>query len=305
MPAPFPQEGMNGKPVVIRTLDIGGDKVMRDGHRMQDPESNPFLGNRSIRFLLDNPDVFRCQIRAVLRASPGGNLQLMYPMVATLEELRAANLLLGAIGGIYFVAYDSFYPLLIHEGNFQKAYSVSSTLETLTMVMVPVSTFIYKAFGILPLFLANAVTYLAAAVMETQIRAGEEYIGLRAAEGGEEPGLRRFTSDFREGMRYLIGEKGLLAVAVYFTFSSLTGGMAEIVTLPWFRGHFTDGEYVFALTWGMSSLARFLGGIAHYNIKLPTKAKYGIALAVYISIAVLEGAYLFTPVPVMMVMTSV
>ena len=81
-------------PVVIRMMDIGGEKVMRDGRRMQDPEANPFLGNRSIRFLLDNPDVFRCQIRAVLRASTGGNLQLMYPMVATLEELRAANLLL-------------------------------------------------------------------------------------------------------------------------------------------------------------------------------------------------------------------
>ncbi|MBQ9431808.1 MAG: phosphoenolpyruvate--protein phosphotransferase [Kiritimatiellae bacterium] len=82
-----------GQPVVIRMLDIGGDKVMRDGRRMQDPETNPFLGNRSIRFLLDNPDEFRRQIRAVLRASSGGNLRLMYPMVSTLEELRAANLL--------------------------------------------------------------------------------------------------------------------------------------------------------------------------------------------------------------------
>ena len=90
--------------------------------------------------------------------------------------LAAANLLLGAIGGIYFVAYDSFYPLLISEGNFQKAYSVSSTLETLTVVMVPVSTFIYKTFGILPLFAVNTATYLIAAVMETRIRAEERYI---------------------------------------------------------------------------------------------------------------------------------
>lgn len=218
--------------------------------------------------------------------------------------LAGANFLLGGIGGVYFVAYDSFYPLLISEGNFSRAYSVSATLETLTMVMVPISTFVYKAFGILPLFLTNTCTYLAAAILETQIRADESYIDARAAEGGaQEKGLRRFTADFREGMLYLVSEKGLLAIAVYFMFSSLTGGMTGVVTLPWFRGHFSDGEYVFALTWGMSSLARFIGGLVHYNIKLPAKAKFTVALAVYISLAVLEGAYLFTPVPVMMVMT--
>ena len=217
--------------------------------------------------------------------------------------LAAANFSLGAISGIYFVAYDSFYPLLISEGNFSRAYSVSATLETLTMFMVPLSTFIYKTFGILPLFIANTVTYLVAAVMETQIRAEEAYIGVRAEEPQQNVGLKRFTADFREGMRYLISEKGLLAIAVYFGFSSLNGGMTEVVTLPWFRGQFADGEYVFALTWGMASLARFIGGLVHYNIRLPEKAKYAIALTVYISIAVLEGTYLFTPVPVMMIMT--
>ena len=214
--------------------------------------------------------------------------------------LAAANLLLGAIGGIYFVAYDSFYPLLIHEGNFQKAYSVSSTLETLTMVMVPVATFIYKTCGILPLFLVNALTYLTAAVMETQIRAEETYIDRRDSAA---PGLRRFFADFREGMGYLAGEKGLLAIAVYFLFSFLAGGMTEVVTLPYFRSTFQNGEYVFMLTWGMASAARFIGGLLHYRFQLPEKARYGIALAVYIAISVLEGIYLFFPVPIMMVMT--
>ena len=216
--------------------------------------------------------------------------------------LAVANMIFGAISGVYFVAYDSFYPLLISEGNYQKAYSVSATLETLTMVMVPVSTFIYKTFGIVPLFVTNTLTYLIAAIMETQIQTQEDYIALQAEKHDEQKGLRRFTADFAEGIGYLISEKGLLAVAIYFLFSSLTGGMTGVVTLPYFRNTYHNGEYVFMLTWGMASVARAIGGLLHYNIRLPSQHKYRIALIVYISISMLEGAYLFTPIPAMMVM---
>lgn len=218
--------------------------------------------------------------------------------------LAATNFLLGAIGGIYTVAYDSFYPLLIREGNFNKAYSVSSTLETLTMLMVPLSTLVYKAFGIVPLFLANTATYLTAAILETQIRAEERYIGLQAEKAPAPAGLRRFTADFREGLRYLAGEKGLLAVTAYFVISFVNAGASNTVTLPYFRSTFPNGEYVFMLTWGMGSLARCIGGLVHYRIKLPPRFKYGIALTVYIALALLEGSYLFLPVPLMMVMTG-
>ena len=214
--------------------------------------------------------------------------------------LALVNFSLGTISGVYNVAYDSFYPLLISEGNYQKAYSVASTLETLSLVMVPISTFIYKTVGILPLLCVNALTFLVAAIMETQIRTREQYIEKRREEGTGTLGLRRFTADFREGMAYLIAEKGLLAIALYFLVSNLTGGMTGVVTLPWFRKNFADGEYIYMLVWGMSSLARFIGGIVHYNLKLPVKAKFGIALSVYISLAFLEGGYLFTPVWCMM-----
>ena len=80
-----------GLPVTIRVLDIGGDKMTK-GAAPAHKEANPFLGNRSIRYLLRNPDVFRRQLRAILRASAHGHLQLMYPMVTTIDELRAANL---------------------------------------------------------------------------------------------------------------------------------------------------------------------------------------------------------------------
>lgn len=74
--------------VVIRALDLGGDKMVTGNHPK---EANPFLGNRSIRFLLNEPAMFRRQLRAILRSSAHGNVALMYPMIATLEEFRAAN----------------------------------------------------------------------------------------------------------------------------------------------------------------------------------------------------------------------
>ena len=74
--------------VVIRALDLGGDKMVTGNHPK---EANPFLGNRSIRFLLNHTDLFRRQLRAILRSSAHGHVSLMYPMISTLDELRAAN----------------------------------------------------------------------------------------------------------------------------------------------------------------------------------------------------------------------
>ncbi|MDD4101389.1 MAG: phosphoenolpyruvate--protein phosphotransferase [Kiritimatiellae bacterium] len=79
-----------GFPVTIRVLDLGGDKIT--GNAAAHKEANPFLGNRSIRYLLRNRDVFRRQLRAILRASAHGSVQIMYPMIAAVEELQAANI---------------------------------------------------------------------------------------------------------------------------------------------------------------------------------------------------------------------
>lgn len=84
-------EALNGRPVVIRTLDIGGDKNLP--YLPQAPELNPFLGVRALRLCLAQPELFRTQIRALLRASPAGDLRVMVPMVALVEEVRAVKAL--------------------------------------------------------------------------------------------------------------------------------------------------------------------------------------------------------------------
>lgn len=81
--------------VVMRTLDLGGDKFSVQLGTTE--ETNPFLGLRAIRFCLKYPEVFKTQLRAILRASTNGKLKIMYPMISTVEEIRKANHILGQV----------------------------------------------------------------------------------------------------------------------------------------------------------------------------------------------------------------
>ncbi|MGF2509034.1 phosphoenolpyruvate--protein phosphotransferase, partial [Ralstonia pseudosolanacearum] len=83
---------LGGRPLIVRTLDIGGDKPLR--YLPLPKEDNPFLGLRGIRVSLAYPELFRSQLRAMLRAAPGGNLHIMFPMVSDLDEVLVAKRIL-------------------------------------------------------------------------------------------------------------------------------------------------------------------------------------------------------------------
>ncbi|MCB0106514.1 MAG: phosphoenolpyruvate--protein phosphotransferase, partial [Caldilineaceae bacterium] len=87
-------EALDKRPLLIRTLDVGGDKPLP--YLAIPPEENPFLGWRGIRYCLDNPAFFRTQLRAILRASAGHRVQVMFPMVSTVAEVQRARALLMA-----------------------------------------------------------------------------------------------------------------------------------------------------------------------------------------------------------------
>jgi phosphotransferase system enzyme I (PtsI) len=87
-------EAMSPYPTIIRTIDLGGDKLTKMGFLSMEHEENPFLGLRAIRLCLKYPDIFVNQLRGVLKASAYGKIRLMYPMISTLEELREANKIL-------------------------------------------------------------------------------------------------------------------------------------------------------------------------------------------------------------------
>lgn len=112
-------EGMGGHKVVVRTLDIGGDKKLS---YFQFPEEmNPFLGYRAIRLCLDRTDIFRTQLRALIRASVYGKLCIMFPMIATVQEFRDAKAI-----------FNEEKANLIAEG-----VKVADTIEVGMMVEIP------------------------------------------------------------------------------------------------------------------------------------------------------------------------
>lgn len=117
-------EQMGNKQVIIRTLDVGGDKEIP---YLQIPkEENPFLGYRGIRICLDQVDIFKTQLKALLRASVYGKLGIMFPMICTIEELRQAKLIL-----------EETKVELTKEGKlFSKAIEVGVMIETPAAVMV-------------------------------------------------------------------------------------------------------------------------------------------------------------------------
>ncbi|WEG73820.1 phosphoenolpyruvate--protein phosphotransferase [Vagococcus intermedius] len=122
-------EGMAGKPVVVRTMDIGGDKELP---YLQLPhEMNPFLGYRAIRICLAEDAMFRTQLRALLRASVHGQLRIMFPMIATLQEFRSAKALL-----------DEEKAKLIAEG-----VEVASDIQVGIMIEIPAAAVIADKFA--------------------------------------------------------------------------------------------------------------------------------------------------------------
>lgn len=85
-------EALTPDPVIIRTIDLGGDKFL--SHVRMAKEMNPFMGWRAIRFCLAQPDIFKTQLRAILRASVSGNVRIMYPMISSVDEVLQANQIL-------------------------------------------------------------------------------------------------------------------------------------------------------------------------------------------------------------------
>lgn len=122
-------ENMGGKPVVVRTLDIGGDKKLP--YLELPEEENPFLGVRAVRLCLNEQEIFRTQLRALIRASAFGNLKIMFPMIATLGEFRAAKAI-----------YEEEKAKLISDG-----HEVSDSIELGIMVEIPAAAVLADQFA--------------------------------------------------------------------------------------------------------------------------------------------------------------
>ena len=215
------------------------------------------------------------------------------------------GVVIGAINSVYGVAWESFYPNLITEGNFSKAYSISSLMMDLSGLAYPLGALIYDWVGAPPLFAVTAVAFFIAACFEKSIRHEETHM----AEAPKADGvgtLRQFAIDFREGLDYIRGEKGLLAITLYFMLSGFVGSGSGNLHLPFFRNNpelFAAWPIaavtLYTIVSNFSVVGRLLGGAVHYKVKIPARKKFAIALAVYVISNFIEGAVLWAPIPVM------
>lgn len=213
-----------------------------------------------------------------------------------------ACFVIGSVNSIYLVAYESFYPMLISEGNYSRAYAIAGVLETLSALMIPAANFAYDAVGVGPLMLFISAIFLLAATMETQIRAKEDYIESQKQTAVFRAG-KQMLVDIKEGFCYLAGERGLLIIAIYFIFMSLSGGASLVITLPYFKSAYENGAMLYSIIAGLSTVGRGVGGALHYFFKIPARRKYAIALSIYVAMSLLEAVYLYTALPVMAVMS--
>jgi len=220
--------------------------------------------------------------------------------------LLAFSLARGAIDSVYIVAYDSLYPNLVDQRNLSKAYAITGVLQSAMAMAYPMGALAYDVLGgVAPLFAVNAVCFFTAACFERCIRHRESHMDSAPPANGL-GALKRFGWDLREGLDYLAGERGLLAITLYFMFSEFTGGGAEALVLPFFRNHAdlfaawpVAAATLYAIVSTFAEVGRVAGGLLQYKFKLPAGKKFAIAMTAYTLIDIISGGIPFLPIPAM------
>lgn len=209
------------------------------------------------------------------------------------------GIILGSLDSFYHVAYESLYPEFISEGNFSKAYSISSLIYPIAnTIMIPIAGFAYEIIGITPLFVFNSVTFFITQGVERLIDADEVHLKIRDKKLG---GRRRaYWDDLKEGIAYIRNEPGLIAITAYFFISNLTSQSTFTLLLPYFT--LLDMVREYSILMSISTFGRIIGGLLHYRFRYPAKQKFNIALFVYVAISFLEGTMLLTVYPLMAIM---
>lgn len=253
--------------------------------------AGPYLDKRSRRKTVYALDFISAGIFFVMYAITQGGF-FSYPIYLVL------TFIIGCIESVYMVAYDSFFPMLVSEGNFTKAYSVSSLLYPLAIMMTPVAAFIYKKLGLPPLFLFNAISFLIAAICETQIKIDESHI----REGGGRFSFKVFAEEFGKGYSYIKSEKGLLLITAYFFINTFASFGADTLWIPYFKSVPALGIMAYSYVASINVAGRLVGGGLQYKIKYPPKNKFAIATTVYIAVSLIDGGVLFTPYFLMLIL---
>jgi len=208
--------------------------------------------------------------------------------------LLVMSFIMGSIDSTYIVAYESLYPVLVAEGNFRKAYSVSSMIMPLSTIVLPIAAYLYDLIGVGQILLYSAAAFFVAACIETQIRADETHLRKKM----DRYSFTEFKTSFVEGVEYIKSEKGLLVITAYF-FVSMFAISSHSLLLPYFKDTPQLGVMMYTFVMIAGVIGRLIGGAIQYKLDLPANKKFLIAIIVYVSFCVMEMGFLFTPIYVM------
>ena len=207
-------------------------------------------------------------------------------------------IIIGTIDSIYTLAYESLFPILISTENYRKAYSVSAVIGNISQIAVPIAAIVYDTIGTVPLFAFNAVSFLIAAIFETFIRINESQI----QSLGKRYNINAYKQDFKLGLNYLKQNKGLLYIVMFYVVLTAFGGANGTLILPFFKNTEGLGLTKYIYVGGAMITGRLIGSGFHYNTRIKDSKKYLMAVSAFFIMALADGAYMFMPLAVMMLL---
>lgn len=207
------------------------------------------------------------------------------------------SLVLSTMGAFDELAYSSIYPKLIPEGMEEKGYTVSGMLyPVLKVIMTPVAAILYKTLGVANILFVQSALSLLAAFTESRIRISET-----SRFEGQRPSVKMWFNDVKAAVSYLKREKGLMALFLYM---ATTNGVAcgyNPLLVAFFSTTAGFNMKMYSFFTVAEFAGRTLGGTLHYNVKIPSKKKFGFAFAVYQLYEAMDMCLLWLPYPLMLI----
>ena len=212
------------------------------------------------------------------------------------------SFLTGCISAVYSLAYEALYPDLIPQGMAQKGYAVSSLIyPTLTAVVTPIASVLYRAVGVETLILCQGGLLLCAATFELLIHNPQPpFAGQRGMPFSQR--LRTYTGELREGLDYLRRERGVRSIYLYMMLTNATGQGTQLMALAHLQSAPGMPANGYSLLLTAETVGRMVGGAVHYLFRIPARRRYTLTRTVYQIYQLSDAALLFCPYPVMLVL---
>ena len=206
------------------------------------------------------------------------------------------SFVIGCIGSVYSLAYNSLYPDMIPEGFEQKGYAVSGIIYPLaTTVVTPLAALAYARIGVEALILAESVLLLIASGFEA-------FIDYRHEKKETASSLRKYMDDLAEGFQYLKREKGIRSIFSYMSFSSASGNGVGLMAMAHFQTVNGLTTAMYGLLTSAETIGRLIGSTVHYLFRIPEEKRYWLTVRVYAIYQLCDGVMLFMAYPVMIIL---